>query len=101
MLGIAGIICASIPPFGPIIAFVCIGIGLPMTVLGFVRNRRLGLRKRMAIFGTALHCVALVVAIVVLSVSIGESLTSFEDYTCDDLVDDVIGLSKEKATRKF
>ena len=96
LLGFIGIVCAFIPTVGPFIAFICIIVGLPMAVLGFTRNRRLGLRKRMAIFGAILHCVALVAAIISIATVDETTFKSLEDFTCEDLVNKVIELSKEK-----
>ena len=96
LLGIVGMICAWIPIVGPVITFLCIVVGLPMAVIGFRRNSRLGLRKRMAITGAILNCFAVVFAIISIATVDDTTFKSLADYTCDDLVDEVIDLSKEK-----
>ena len=55
ILGIIGVVFAFIPLVGPFIAFPCIAVGMPLSIIGFVRNRRRGQGKGMAIAGDGLQ----------------------------------------------
>ena len=94
ILGIIGIAVVFIPPMGA--GIVVPIIGLLISAWGFIRNRRLGLRKRMAITGVTINGIAIVVAIIALTAVDDTTFKSFDDFTCEDLVDKVIELSKEK-----
>ncbi len=94
LIGLAGIVVVFIPPMGAGIAVPI--IGLPVSTWGFIRNCRRGLRKRMAIAGMAVNGVAIVIAIIALAAVDDTTFKSFDDFTCEDLVDKVIGLNKEK-----
>lgn len=50
----------------------------------------------MAITGVAINGVAIIIAIIALAAVDDTTFKSFEDFTCEDLVDKVIELSKEK-----
>ena len=50
----------------------------------------------MAIAGIAVNGVAIVIAIIALAAVDDTTFKSFDNFTCEDLVDKVIGLSKEK-----
>ena len=64
VLGIVGVIFAFIPVVGAFISFPCIAVGLPLSIVGLVRNRKQEQRTGMAIAGIATNAVALVVVIV-------------------------------------
>ena len=94
ILGIIGIAVVFIPPVGAGIAVPI--IGLLVSAWGFIRNRRRGLRKRMAIAGIAVNGVAIVIATIALATVDNTTFKSFDDFTCEDLTDKVIELSKER-----
>ena len=64
ILGIIGVVFAFIPLVGPFMAIPCIAVGLPLSIVGFVRNRRRNQGKGMAIAGIACTSVALLMTII-------------------------------------
>ena len=64
VLGIVAVVFGFIPVVGAFIAFPCIAVGLPLAIIGFVRNRKAGQGTGMAISGIATNTVALVIVIV-------------------------------------
>ena len=69
VLGIIGVLFAFIPVVGAFISFPCIAVGLPLSIVGFVRNRKQGQATGMPIAGIATNAVALVIVIVWLLVA--------------------------------
>ena len=63
ILGIIAICFGFIPIAGAFIAIPCVGVGLPLSAVSFVRKRRLGEGVGMAIAGLATNIVALVLTI--------------------------------------
>ena len=78
VLGIVAIIFAFIPVVGAFIAFPCIAVGLPLAIIGFVRNRKAGQGTGMAIAGIVTSCVALVIVIVWLAAA-GAVISDLDD----------------------
>ena len=70
ILGIIGIVFAFIPLVGPFIAFPCIAVGMPLSIIGFVRNRRRGQGKGMAIAGMVCNAVALLLTIISVAITV-------------------------------
>lgn len=69
ILGIIGVVFAFIPFVGPFIAIPCILVGLPLSVAGFVKNRRRGLGAGRAIAGMVCNGVAIIVAITSITIT--------------------------------
>ena len=65
ILGILAFILVWIPFFG-IIAWPLIIVGLPLSAIGFARNRKRGKGSRMAIVGMVMNIIALVLAVLVI-----------------------------------
>ena len=104
VFGIIGVLCAFIPWAGMAVAFICAIIGIPLCIVGSIRNRRLGLYRRITSIGIILNCVAVVLAFVisfVFFIRTSDVYKSFEEMTCEDIIDDVIDLSKEKGEVEF
>ncbi len=78
VLGIVAIIFAFVPVVGAFISFPCIGVGLPLAIVGFLRNRKAGLGTGMAIAGIATNAVALLIVIIWLA-AVGAALSEFSD----------------------
>lgn len=78
VLGIIGVIFAFIPVIGAFISFPCIAVGLPLSVVGFVRNRKREQGTGMAVAGIATNTVALVVVIVWL-VAVGAAVSEVSE----------------------
>ncbi|MCY3802254.1 MAG: hypothetical protein OXG46_11840 [Chloroflexi bacterium] len=72
ILGILAFILVWIPVFG-IIAWPLILVGLPLSAIGFSRNRKRGEGSRAAIAGMVMNIISLVIAILVV---IGTALMS-------------------------
>ena len=70
ILGIIGVVFAFIPLVGPFIAFPCIAVGMPLSIIGFVRNRRRGQGKGMAIAGMVCNAVALLMTIISVAITV-------------------------------
>ena len=64
ILGIIGVVFAFVPLVGPFITFPCVAVGLPLSCVGFVLNRRRNQGKGMAIAGIACNTVAIVLFII-------------------------------------
>lgn len=71
-LGILAFILVWIPAFG-IIAWPLIFVGLPLSAIGFARNRKRGEGSGMAMAGMVMNIIALVIAVLVI---IGPALIS-------------------------
>ena len=68
VLGIIAVVFAFIPVFGAFISFPCIAVGLPLSAIAFVRQRKAGEGYGMAVAGIATNVVALVIAILWIAV---------------------------------
>ena len=64
VLGIVAIVFGFIPVVGAFIAFPCIAVGLPLAIIGFVRNRKAEQGTGMAVAGIATNAVALLIVII-------------------------------------
>ena len=64
ILGIIALVFGFIPVFGAFVCFPCIAVGLPLSGVGFYRNRKAGQGTGMAIAGMATNIVALVIVII-------------------------------------
>ena len=63
MLGILAVVFAIIPIFGWIISIPCLLLGLPLSIIGLIQNRRRGQGYGMAITGIITNSLAVVVVI--------------------------------------
>ena len=63
ILGILAVVFAIIPIFGWIIAIPCLLLGLPLSIIGLIQNRRRDQGYGMAIAGIVTNCLAVVVII--------------------------------------
>ena len=68
ILGIVAVIFAFIPVAGAFIAFPCLAVGLPLSAVGFFRNRSRGEGKGMAITGIVTNVVAFVFVVLWITV---------------------------------
>lgn len=69
ILGIIGVVFAFIPLVGPFITFPCVFVGLPLSIIGFVRNRNRNQGKGMATAGIACNAFALVLVIIAVAIT--------------------------------
>ena len=63
ILGIIAVVFGFIPVFGAFIAWPCLAVGLPLSAVGFYRNRKAGQGTGMSIAGLATNIVAFVIII--------------------------------------
>lgn len=69
ILGIIAVVFAFIPLVGLFIAIPCVAVGLPLSVIGFVRNRRRNQGRGMATAGIACNAVALLMTIISIAIT--------------------------------
>lgn len=76
ILGIIAVVFAFIPLVGVFIAWPCVAVGLPLSGVGFYRNRKAGQGTGMAIAGIATNAVGFVLVLIA-SIAMGAVVSEF------------------------
>lgn len=86
ILGIIGVVFAFIPLVGPFIAVPCVLVGLPLSISGFVKNRRRNQGKGMATAGVVCNSVALIMTIISIAITVSAVTEVTEEFGGDSSI---------------